>query len=111
MTLNRSKPHEGTCHETQVWLDGGGTGQGMMGPGMMGPGVAMRVTPIRHLSADDPRHFLEHRLAWLGCKRLVAGSAEEKDEDTIIARIVSAEGAVVQELELDRRSGFVKRMA
>ena len=90
-----TKSREGTCHETQVWLDGGGaasshgqggaTGQGMMGPGMMGPGVGMRVTPIRHLSADDLRHFLEHRLAWLGCKRLVVGSVEEKDEDTIVA--------------------------
>ncbi len=85
-------------------------GPGMMGPGIMGPGVGMRVTPIRHLSADDPRHFLEHRLAWLGCKPLVVGSVEEKDEDTIVAQIVTGEGAGVQEREVDRRSGFVERM-
>ncbi len=83
-------------------------GPGMMGPGIMGPGVGMRVMPIRHLSADDPRRFLEHRLGGLGCKRLVVGSVEEKDEDTMVAQIVTAKGAVVQELEVDRHSGFVK---
>ncbi len=78
---------------------------------MMGPGGGMRVTPIRDLSAGDLRHFLAHRLAWHGHKPLVVGRVEEKDEDTIIAQIVTGEGVVVQEPEVDRHSGFVKRRA
>ncbi len=82
----------------------------MMGSGMMGRGVGMRVTPIRHLAAYDLRHLPEHRLARQGCKRLVVGSVAEMDEDVIVAQIVTAEGAVARELELDRRSGLVKRI-
>ncbi len=107
-------------------------GQGMMGPGMMGPGMGghgmmgrgfgmghgfgmehgfgTRVVPMRHLTVDDVRHFLEHRLAWRDNKRLKLGEVKEADEDTIIAEIVTVDGSLVQRLRVDRHTGRMKRV-
>ena len=103
-------------------------GPGMMGPGMMGqqpgngmgmgqgPGFGMGMGPggpfamplAKDLSADDVRHMLEHRLAWHGNERLKVGTVEEKDADTIVAEVVTAEGSVVQRLEIDRHTGWTR---
>jgi hypothetical protein len=109
-------------------------GQGMMGPGMggqgmmsmmgqmhrgmirqmhrgmMGPGFGTRVTPPRDLSVDDVRHFLEHRLAHQGYKRLKVGTIKEKDKDTVAADIVTADGSLVQRLEVNRHTGIMKEV-
>ncbi len=83
-------------------MPGYGMGQGMMGRGMMGP--ALR----QDLSVDDARHLLGHRLAWQGNKGLKLGKVEEKDADTIIAEIVSAEGKVVRRLAVNRHTGWIQ---
>ena len=104
----------------------GMTGPGMMGPGMggqgmmpmmrqmhrgmMGPGFGMRVTLPRDLSVDDVRHFLEHRLAHQGYKRLKVGTIKEKDKDTVAADIVTADGSLVQRLEVNRHTGIMKEV-
>jgi hypothetical protein len=78
--------------------------------GMMGPGFGTRVTPPRDLSVDDVRHFLEHRLAHQGYKRLKVGTIKEKDKDTVAADIVTADGSLVQRLEVNRHTGIMKEV-
>ncbi len=85
-------------------------GHGMGGQGKMAPGMGPRVVPIKHLSIDDVRHFLEHRLDGQGYKRLIVGTVEENDNGTIIAEIVTAEGSLVQRLEVDRHTGLIKQV-
>ena len=90
-------------------------GQGKMAPGMggqgkMAPGMGPRVVPIKHLSIDDVRHFLEHRLDGQGYKRLIVGTVEENDNGAIVAEIVTAEGSLVQHLEVDRHTGLIKQI-
>lgn len=85
-------------------------GHGMGGQEKMAPGMGPRVVPIKHLSTDDVRHFLEHRLDGQGYKRLKVGPVEEKDNGTIVAEIVTAEGSLVQRLEVDRHTGLIKQV-
>ncbi len=81
-----------------------GTGYGMgqgMGPGMM--------QPLRQdLTAADVQHMMEHRLAWQGNPNLKVGTVEEKDDDTIVAEIVTQDGSLVQRLEVDRHTGWTR---
>lgn len=88
----------------------GTKGGGMMGQGMMGPGHGSRVVPQRDLSSDDVRHFLEHRLAMQGNPRLKVGEINEKDDDTVVADIVTTDGALVDRFEVDRHSGRMQRV-
>ncbi len=85
-------------------------GQGMGGQGKMAPGMGPWVVPIKHLSTDEVRHFLEHRLDGQGYKRLKVGSVEEKDNGTISAEIVTVEGSLVQRLEVDRHTGLIMQV-
>jgi hypothetical protein len=96
---------------------------GMMGPGMMMgpmmgqpgamapcPGMQHGQQADRDLSADDVRARLERWLAMQGNPRLTVGSFEEKDEDTIVADIVTKEGGVlVDRFEIDRHTGAMRR--
>jgi hypothetical protein len=66
------------------------------------------VTPARHLSVDDVRHFLEHRLEALGNPRLALGEIAEAGADEITAEIVTADGSLVEQLTVDRHSGAVR---
>jgi uncharacterized protein involved in copper resistance len=84
--------------------------RGMGGQGKMAPGMGPRVVPIRHVSTDEVRHFLEHRLDGQGYKRLKVGPVEEKDNGTIVAEIVTAEGSLVQRFEVDRHTGIIKQV-
>jgi hypothetical protein len=84
---------------------GQGMGPGMMGPGMMGRG--MGVLP-QDLSVENVQHMLEHQLAWQGNPNLKLGKVEEKDEDTIVAEIVTQDGSLVQRLQVDRHTGMMQ---
>ena len=88
----------------------GKMGSGTSGQGKMGPGMGTRVVPISHLSTDDVRHFLKHRLDRQGYKRLKVGTVEEKGDDTIVAKIVAADGSLVQRLEVDRHCGLIQQV-
>lgn len=98
-------------------------GPGMMGPGMMGPGTmggwqgapcpGMRkgAEKGRDLTAEDVRARLEAWLEAQGNPRLTVGDVKEKDEDTIVADIVTKEGGVlVDRFEIDRHTGAVRRV-
>ncbi len=97
-------------HGMMPMMGHGMMGQGMGGQGKMAPGMGPWVVPIKHLSTDEVRHFLEHRLAVQGYKRLKVGSVEEKDNGTISAEIVSVEGSLVQRLEVDRHTGLIMQV-
>ncbi len=97
-------------HGMMPMMGHGMMGQGMGGQGKMAPGMGPWVVPIKHLSTDEVRHFLEHRLDGQGYKRLKVGSVEEKDNGTISAEIVSVEGSLVQRLEVDRHTGLISQV-
>lgn len=84
---------------------GGGImmGGGAMGRGMGGQGLV--VTPIRHITTDDARHFFEHWIDAHGVKRLKVSEVKEKDDDTISVDIVTVDGSLVQRFAVDRHSG------
>ena len=89
--------------------------QGMMGHGMMGRGMKRHdfgrsVVPTKDLSVDDVRHFLEHRLARRGNKRLKVGEVKEGDEDAIIADIMTVDDSLVERLKVDRHTGRIERV-
>ena len=83
---------------------GHGMCSGMMGQGQgMGPGM---MQPLRQdLTAADVQHMMEHRLSWQGNPNVKVGTVEEKDDDTIVAEIVTQDGSLVQRLEVDRHTG------
>ena len=56
------------------------------------------------------RHFLEHRLAMQGNPRLKVGEINEKDDDTVVADIVTTDGALVDRFEVDRHTRQMKRV-
>ena len=96
---------------------GGMMGHGMMGGmmqggqgGMMGHGFGDRVVPSTHLSTDDVRHFLEHRLARRGNKRLKVGEVKEEGKDSIVADIVTVDDSLVERLKVDRHTGKIERV-
>jgi hypothetical protein len=89
-------------------------GHGMMGqgtaPGMMGRGSTMMPSLRQDLSVDDVKHMMEHRLAWDGNPNVKVGKVEQKDDDTIVAEIVTQDGSIVDRLEVDRHTGQVRRV-
>ena len=91
---------------------GHGMGPGMMGQGRMAPGDGMGPgmrQPLRQdLSAADVQHMMEHRLAWQDNPNIKLGKVEDKDDDTIVAEIVTQDGSLVQRLEVDRHTGSMR---
>ncbi len=92
---------------------GPGRGYGM-GPGMMEPGygegkgLSSQVVPIKDLTVDDVRHFLDHHLEMHGNKRLKVSELKEADEDKIVADITTVDGSLVQRFEVDRHTGQMR---
>jgi len=87
-------------------MGGAKTGGGMMGH--MGQGAmasGMRVTPVKDLTTDDVRHFLEHRIRLHDNKRLKVGEVKQADEDTITAAIVTLDDSIVKEFKVDLHTG------
>ncbi len=62
----------------------------------------------RDLSAADVQHMMAHRLAWQGRPNLKVGTVEERDDDTIVGEIVTQDGSLVQRLEIDRHTGWMR---
>lgn len=97
----------------------GVSGQGMMGFGTdsrekmgpdfgQGPALGSQVVPTKDLTAEDVRHFLQHRLEMHGNKRLKVGDVKETDEDKIAADITTVDDSLVQRLEVDRHTGRMR---
>ena len=94
-------------HSGMMPMMSGQMGRQMMGSSStMGPGFGV-VTPSQHLSVDDVRHFLEHRLERHGNDRLRIGDVKEADKDSIVAEIVTVDGSLVDRLNVDRHTGVM----
>ena len=91
---------------------GMGHGMGMMGRGGKSgcPGAMGGSSVDKELSVEDVTKILEGRLAWRGNDRLKVGKVEEKDENTIIAEIVTVDDSLVKRLEFDRKTGRHRRI-
>ena|SRR3990167_747768 len=67
----------------------------------------MAVLP-QDLSVNDVRHMMEHYLEWEYKGRLKLGIVREQDDDSIIAELVSPESYLVQRLEVNRHTGWMR---
>jgi hypothetical protein len=111
--------------------------QGPMGPGMMGPGMTQgmgpgtmqpmpgmmgmmgagpgamgggwRVTSAMHLGVEDVQHYLEHFIESHELQHLTVGEVRQTDDDTITADLVTQEGSLALQLEVDRHTGLVRK--
>lgn len=91
-----------------------GPGYGMMRPGysMMPPGYGPMATffaPPPRMSAGNLKASLERWVAASGNPRLRLGGVTE-DAEAVVAEVVTTEGALVDRLRIDKRSGLVQRM-
>ena len=66
------------------------------------------VRPEELLSPADVRPQLEQWVLWYGNPNLKVGSVAEKDDNTIIGEIVTQDNSVVQRVEVDRRTGWMR---
>ena len=89
---------------------GPGMGQGGMAPGYgAGPGYWQNPAMPRDLTTADVERMLTNHLEWQGNPNVKLGKVEDKDENTIVAEIITNDGALVDRLEVDRRTGQVRR--
>ena len=90
---------------------------GMMGQGMMGqmPGHGTmggwRITPVMHLGVEDVQHYLEHVIEAHELQHLKIGEVRQTDDDTITADLVTQEGSLALQLEVDRHTGVVRKVS
>jgi len=83
------------------YMMGRGYGHGMMGG--YGPGYHGNRGNL-NLSADDVKNYLERTMR---NRYLKVGEVKEKDDDTIVAEIVTKDkDALVQRLEVNRHNGY-----
>ncbi len=100
---------------------GGGYGPGMMGRGygpgaMMGaagtdvpcPGLAAATANAEPLTLDDARKVVQQRLTWMGNDRLKVGKVEAKGDAAYTAEIVTLDNSLVEKLEIDAKTGFMR---
>jgi len=87
---------------------GYGMGQGMMGYGAGNQGdcpFAQKTAFGKDVTVESVTKFLEQRLTHMGNDRLKVGEVKDKDDKTIIAKIVTLDGSLVQTLQFDRDTG------
>lgn len=99
----------------------GGYGPGMMygypggyGPGMMmwggGPGYRggyRNGSNDLNLSVNDVRANFERMLSFHGNQHVKLGDVVAKDDNTIVVTIVTTNGSLVQQISVDRHSGYM----
>ena len=85
----------------------GHMGAGMMGPGAGGQGGCpyQQAALTEELTVESVTKFLERRLSHMGNDRLKVGEVKVKDDNTIIAEIVTVDDSLVQRIEFDRKTG------
>ena len=102
-----------SAHGPSVQGSRGGYGMmGHMGSGMMGYGAGgqggcpfHQAAFTEELTVESVTKFLEQRLSHMGNERLKVGEVTTKDDETIVAEIVTVDGSLVQKLEFDRDTG------
>ena len=87
----------------------GMTGGGMMGGDMMGRGM-MGGPAGEALTPDVVRQRLSRFIEWQGNSRLKVGEVAETQNNTIIAEIVTQDDSLVERLEIDPATGWMRRL-
>jgi hypothetical protein len=108
---------------------GGGPGAGMMNPAMMGammsggmgpammgaagagmpcPGLAAATVNAEPLTLDSAQKVVQQRLTWMGNDRLKVGKVEAKGDTAFTAEIVTLDNSLVEKLEIDAKTGFIR---
>ncbi len=119
-----SVAHESNAHDDDfAGMGPNMMGHGMMGHGGMGTGMGygmgrgmspcsqnVRADMDRDLSVKDVTEMLQLRLDRWNNDRLKVGKVVEKDDDTIIAEIVTKDGSLVDRLAIDRDTGSQRRI-
>jgi hypothetical protein len=85
--------------------------RGMMRRGRMGMGIGTmmgRRLTTRKLDASEVKRIIDGRLAWRGNKRLKVGTVTEKDDNTVIAEVVTVDGSLVAKFAVDRTTGRMR---
>ena len=82
---------------------GGGMGGGM---GLMGGGP--RWDFDKDLSVEQVKDIIEGKIAFHGNDNLKVGKIEAKDDDTVIAEIVTKDGSLVQKVAVNRDTGRMR---
>ncbi len=86
--------------------------RGSMGPGQMGPGYA----PCRQFSGtatgekltkEKAETLVKRQLAMMGNPNLKLGTVKE-ETDRFVAEIVTKEDSLVDRLQIDKRTGFIR---
>jgi len=98
MSFDQGRMGHGGMHHQPGW------GHHGTGPGMGGYGFG-RDALRQDLAADDVKHILEHRLQWQGFTNLSVGNIAEKDDDTLTADVITEDGTLVQQFEVNRHTG------
>ncbi|MBE0531285.1 MAG: hypothetical protein IH626_10690 [Rhodospirillales bacterium] len=88
---------------------------GGMGPAMMGaagtnvpcPGLAATAN-AEPLTLDGAQKVVQQRLAWMGNDRLKVGKVEAKGDAAFTAEIVTLDNSLVEKLEIDAKTGFIR---
>lgn len=97
-------------------MGGRGPGYGMMGHGM-GPAMmanagvqcpGLATANAEPLSLDDAQKVVQQRLAWMGNDRLKVGKVEAKGDTAFTAEIVTLDNSLVEKVEIDRKTGFMR---
>jgi hypothetical protein len=88
------------------WMHGGrGWGRGPgQGPGWHAPAGDLKLT------IDDVKMRFDRWLAWRGNSRLKLGEVKSRDEDTIVADIVTKDNSLVERFAIDRHTGYFQRV-
>ena len=96
-------------------MGGYGPGAGWMGYGMgpaanagvQCPGYAAAAN-ADPLSLEDAQKIVQQRLAWMGNDRLKVGKVEAKGDTAFTAEIVTLDNSLVEKVEIDRKTGFMR---
>ena len=86
---------------------------GLGAGGLMGPGLSMVRPGLRggaNLTKDQVGAYFLNHLARRGDARLRLGPVRDKDKDTIVVDIVTADGVLIYRYQVDRHTGITRRV-
>lgn len=106
-SMDRHDGHHGE-HHGMHWRGSGGpmTRGDRVGPRERG----WPIPAMRDLSVEDVRGYMERQLGQIGNERLKVGKVESRDNQSIIAEIVTVDGSLVQRIEVDPRHGWLREV-
>jgi len=87
---------------------GMGYGRHHRGGGMGFMGGGPRWGADKDLSVEQVKDIIEGKIAMRGNENIKVGKVEAKDDDTVIAEIVTKDGSLVQKVAVDRDSGRMR---